>query len=527
MDPPVIITVGIAVLIAVALLVLLTRIWWEVQVGLFPGPNVQATHTPPGHARSESTLAVNPRDEKNLVGASKRFFDLNTYLFDLVPIFSLDGGQTWQDAALPMEPGWDGMTDPTIAFDGDGRAYLIGEPLVYQPTSSDKLRGLGMFAFRSLDGGRTWQRVAQLSADKEDDKQWVVCDTHPHSPHRGNVYVFWGAGGRPVEFARSTDHGLTWTGVGQQPSPSALTQFGAEAPDHAVSPDGTLHVFWYGGDASGGAIEYLRSTDGGNSFVKHEPVAKELTPLAAPVLQETGTPPNTWPHFDHATFRVRSFATSCTGDGGLVAVAWSDIRDGQARIYYQRSLDYGANWDGPEKGQPLLNLGADQRHCFHPQLQATANGVVGCAFYSFGPESDGGYRIRVQATASWDDAKSFPELVTVSDRAWDPALNAPELDTVPGVTFIGEYFGLDTGPNTLGLLWTDTRTGFQELWSDVIETVQIRRRRLPMLIIQIITGVIQDGGGLVLIGGKVIRIPPRSPVTAAIEKLAAEVGNRG
>jgi len=517
---PAIIVVGAAVLFAVALLVLLMRIWWELEVGLFPGPNVQATHTPPGRARSESTVAVNPRNEENLVGASKRFFDLDTYLFDLVPIFSFDGGRTWEDSALPMEPGWDGMTDPTLAFDGGGRAYLIGEPLVHQPSSpNEKLRGLGMFAFRSLDGGRTWERVGRLSSDKEDDKQWVVCDTHRWSPYRGNVYVFWGAGGAPLEFARSTDHGVTWIGVGGQPSPSALTPFGAEAPDHAVSPDGTLHVFW----CEGARINYLRSVDGGNSFAPRRTVAERLTPLGAPALQEIGS----WPHFDHASFRVRTFASSCTGNDGLVAVAWADMREGHSRVYYRRSLDYGATWEGPEEGQLLLNLAADQRHCFHPQLQATANGVVGCAFYSFGPESDGGHRIRLQATASWDDAATFPELVTVTDRPWDPALHAPELDEVPGVTFIGEYFGFDTGNDTLVLLWTDTRTGFQELWSDVVETVRIRRRRLPTLIVQILTGVIQDGGGLVLIGGKLIRIPPRSPVTAVIEKLAAKVGNRG
>lgn len=521
MNPALIILLSVVVLIAVALL--LTRIWFDVRVGLFPGRNVQATATPAGHARSESTLAVNPRNDKNLVGASKRFFDLDTYLFDLVPIFSFDGGRTWGESTLPMEPGWDGMTDPTAAFDADGRVYLIGEPLVHDPASTPKLTGLGMFAFRSLDGGRTWKRVAQLSSDENDDKQWVVCDTHRSSPHFGNVYVFWGAGGQPLEFARSADHGEHWKGVGQEPSPSKLTTGGAEAPDHSVSPDGTLHVFWHDVTLAGGQINYMRSTDGGNTFGPVRKVAAGLTHLGAPALQEV----HGWPHFDHATFRVRTFATSCTGDDGLVAVAWADMREGHSRIYYRRSLDYGATWEGPDSGQPLLNLIPDERHCFHPQLQATGNGVVGCAFYSFGPESGGRRLIRVQMTASWDDAASFPELVTVTDRPWDPAVQAPELDEVPGVTFIGEYFGLDTGRDEFALLWTDTRTGFQELWSDVVETTQIVRRRFPLLVAWILTGVIQDGGGFAIVGGKLIRIPPRSPVTKELEKLAAKVGGHG
>jgi hypothetical protein len=324
--------------------------------------------------------------------------------------------------------------------------------------------------------------------------------------------------------------------VGQDPSPSRLTTQGAEAPDHSVSSDGTLHVFWHERNSGGGQINHLRSTDGGNSFEPVRRVADGLTPLAKPALEEL----HGWPHFDNATFRVRTFATSCSGEGGLVAVAWADIRErrpvviggqivmvGQSRIYYRRSLDYGVTWKGPDSGQPLLNLGLDERHCFHPQLQATGNGNVGCAFYSFGPEGLGKHAIRVQMTVSWDDAATFPELATVTDQPWDPALHAPELDEAPGVTFIGEYFGLDTGADDFALLWTDTRTGYQELWSAVVETTRLVRRRFPLLLVRILFGVAQDGGGVVIVGGKLIRIPPRSPLTGELQKLAEKVGGRG
>lgn len=534
--PVVIILVSVVVLLAIALLVLLSTFWWNVEVGLFPGKNVRATTSPPGKARSEPALAVNPRNNQNMVGASKRFFDLDNYLFDLVPIFSFDGGQTWRESTLPIESGWDGMTDPTIAFDDEGRAFLVGEPLVYDPTATpprEILTGLGMFVFRSVDGGRTWQRLAQLSSDEKDDKQWVVCDTHRSSPHYGNIYGAWGNGKTPVKFSRSTDHGEHWQGVGQQPSGSPLTTEMVEAPDLSVSPDGTLHIFWHDRGVSESSIHYLRSSDGGSSFEPLRKIVTGLTSIGKPWLDEI----HTWPHFIHATFRVRTFATSCAGAGGLVVVAWADMREGHvldpvglghperrlARVYYRRSLNYGATWEGPDSGQPLVALPSDERHCFHPQLQATGTGVVGCAFYSFAPESDGRYSISVQLTASRDDAASFRELATITDRPWDPAVKAPELDEVPGITFIGEYLGLDAGHDTLALLWTDTRTGFQELWSDVVETERISRRRFPELVGKIVTGVIQDGGGLVLVGGKLIRIPPHSPVFGAIEKLAAKV----
>lgn len=193
----------------------------------------------------------------------------------------------------------------------------------------------------------------------------------------------------------------------------------AFAPDLSVSPDGTLHILWHP-DGSG-TIRCVRSIDGGETFGPVQTVVTGVQSLRGHLPETHG-----WPHFDHGRFRVITLATSCAGSGGVIVVAWADMREGRSRIYYRRSVDAGMTWLGPAVGQPLLpNVSYGDLHCFHPQIQATGTGVIGCAFYVFGAEP-GGNLIRVQLAGSWDDAASFSSFITVTERSWDPQVNAPK-----------------------------------------------------------------------------------------------------
>lgn len=486
----------------------------NVQPGLFPTANQQATFSTASQSRSESCIAINPRNPRNMVGASKKFIDPRVYLFQLGVIYTLDGGYSWQEAALPMRHGWDGMTDPTVAFDDFGNCFLVGEPLRFNREkvgTSEDLTGLGMVVYRSTDGGATWQEPIQLTTNTTDDKQWVICDNHRFSPHYGNVYVVWGASS-PLRFARSTDHGQTWIGKGVEPSGSTLVSY-SFAPELAISPDGTLHIFWH--NDSSGDIKYMRSTDGGSSFGPVQTVVTGMESFRGN-LPETGN----WPHFDHGKFRVITLVTSCTV-GKSVLVAWADMREGRSRIYYRRSPDGGVTWEGPAAGQPLLpQVSYGDNHCFHPQIVATETGVVGCGFYMFGQEF-GRHVIRVQLAGSWDKGVTFPTFVTVTDKSWDPLVNAPAVHGNPAVHFIGEYFGLDAGEESFALLWTDTRTGVQELFFDMVETKKVSCPRIPEIVGQVFGGVASDGGGFVIVGGKIIKIPPWSPLREVYEVLGA------
>jgi hypothetical protein len=269
---------------------------FHIQEGLFPTGNKQATRSNTSQSRSESAIAINPRNPDNMVGASKKFIDPAIYLFKLGVIYTFDGGDTWKESELPMQQGWDGMSDPALAFDDFGNVFLIGGPVSFNRdkvgTAKD-LTGLGMALYRSKDGGRTWENPIQLSTDKDDDKQWMVCDNHPSSPFYGNIYGAWGAYA-PLKFARSTDHGNTWKGHGNERFGSTLIDY-SFAPELSVSADGTLHILWHVDGTS--EIYYLRSADGGNSFESRATVVSGMTSLRnnLPAV-------DTWPHFDQENF---------------------------------------------------------------------------------------------------------------------------------------------------------------------------------------------------------------------------------
>lgn len=481
-----------------------------VQQGLFTGLDRQATQSPPAQSRSESVVAINPRNEQNMVGASKKFIDPAKYHFKLGPIYTFDGGGTWHESNLPLLPGWDGMTDPTVAFDDFGHVFLVGEPLRFDPTD---ITGLGMSVYRSSDGGVTWEQPTRLTTDTSDDKQWVLCDNNPTSPHYGNVYVVWAASS-PLRFARSTDHGNSWKGKGTDPPGTTLVSY-AFAPDLSISPDGTLHIFWH--DDGTSTIKHLRSADGGVTFYPLETVVSGVVSLRGNLPITNG-----WPHFDHAKFRVITLVSSCAAPGDTVLVTWADMREGRSRIYYRRSHDNGLTWEGPAAGQPLLpNVSYGDYQCFHPSIVCTtATGVVGCSFYVFGNWFGSSYRIHVQLAASWDLGTSFGQFTTVTDTPWDPLINAPAVHGDPQVHFIGEYFGLDAGADTFALLWTDTRTGVQELFSEVVATRRTRHPHWPEIVAEILGGIAQDGGGWVIIGGKLHKVPPRGPLTRLLAILA-------
>jgi hypothetical protein len=488
---------------------------------LFQGTDVKVTSSAPNQSRSESVVIVNPTNTQNLICASKKFIDPQKYHFTISTSFSTDDGQNWTESQPALESGWDGMTDPDLTFDAQGNAYLIVEPLKF----GADLITIGMYVYISTNGGKTWGKPVQLHLDSADDKQWIDADTNPASPHYGAVYAVWGAN-TPLRFARSFDLGKTWQGIASLPSGSDVSSDSCFAPSLAIGQDGTIHVSWHLPGTS--EIKYTRSTDGGNSF-------SAVTSVVSGVKSLTNFLPSTggFPHFVNGTFRVMTLVTSCVVAGNKLAVAWADFREGVSRIYYRIASNSGSIWLGPADGEALLPAYGhpDQQH-FHPQLSEASSEAIGCAFYEYGPKNKKPL-IDVLVSFSCSDGNGFSNPLTVTDHPWDPAVNAPWSHGNPAITFIGEYFGFISSYNSFAVVWTDTRTGVQELFYDsvTIRTV-LRPVHIPSEVAEILAGVIQDGGGIVFVGGKIIRIPPWDPWIDVLHTLAAmdsvkEIRNAG
>ena len=524
--------------------------------GIFPGPNIRVTAD--SHAHSESALVVDPKNPDRLLGASKRFTDPQHYVFSLAPVFSNDGGSTWPSLpAFPMPPNHDIYTDPSATFHTSGAAWVMGDPGFFQAQHSQLYQSLGctatgdiltthMLAQKSVNDGAQWSAVPIVGVRcTEDDKGWILCDnsrevsivtpSHPGgwpkpkpvSPYHGRLYAIWGAL-TPLRFARSLDGGQTWIGAGNQPAGADLAPF-AYAPDISIGRDGTVHIFSHNPGTS--SIQYWRSKDGGQTFEGNGNFTNGLPQPRDVVTNVTDittksfaggpiTRSGEWPVFEGAKFRVITIvATCCFGDKG-VAIAWADARSGHSKIYYRLSTDGGDTWLGDPSGTPLLpNLGGDS-HLFHPQLATTGSGVLGCAMYSYSKTAIAWSKpgVSVLVAASFDEGVTW-EFNPITNQPWDPAIGAPFSHGDPNVTFIGEYFGFDAGR-----LWTDTRHNNQDLFYCRVDTEKTRDPRdwLPELVATYVSpGVSHDGGGFVIVGGHIIRIPPWDPLRPALDVMVA------
>jgi hypothetical protein len=276
-------------------------------------PGQHATEVEPHMLASGSTLVVAFQTGRIAPGGAT----------DIGWATSSDGGNTWTHGFLPgLTKGegtgpYDAASDPAVAYDAKHNVWMIASlPL------SNTSQTPAVVVSRSTDGGFTWGNP--VSADptaQSSDKNWIVCDTWPSSPHYGNCYLQWDDpfNSDQILMSTSADGGLTWgaatatanlaLGIGGQPlvqpngnvivpiemttvnvisaylssdggaswtAPAAISnvQFHADAggirsgplPSAAVDAAGTVWVVWedcrFRSQCSTNDLVYSTSTDG-------------------------------------------------------------------------------------------------------------------------------------------------------------------------------------------------------------------------------------------------------------------------
>jgi hypothetical protein len=466
--------------------------------------NVQVTHdTSTNNARSESSIAINPNNPDQIVAASKKFANIHTYDFTLATEYSTDGGQTWHASpALALPAGATVMTDPTLAWDDSNNVFLVGLTGYNPPTWNT----IGIVIYKSSDRGATWSAPNPIHNSPNDDKQWAAGDTHPQSPFHGHVYTVWDNNG--IAFARTTDHGTTWTGTSGAAAGVQIAPGNTVYPEITVSDNGTVYVV--STDAQS-LVAMLVSTDGGGSFHSAPNPATGITTLEAalPAVDR-------FPELPGGTFRVISDPT-VAAYGDIILVAWSDYREGAARIYYVRSVDGGSTWSTPS-GQRLdtATVPSDLHHIM-PQMVVDQLGVFGCVYYEFGPKPKKSL-IDVVLSLSADEGVTFGRSV-LTTQPWDPTIDAPWAHGDPRVTFIGDYMGLDASPQGFQPVWTDTRTGIQELFTTTVPA------DLGLCIVEVLNAL--EGGEIELVrrfrDQELAATPLGRRLTALVQRHGAEM----
>jgi hypothetical protein len=212
---------------------------------------------------------------------------------------STDGGVTWNNGSLPgLTKGegtgpYDAASDPAVAFDAKHNVWMIAS-LPLSSTSQTP----AVVVSRSTDGLNWGNPISVDPLAPSSDKNWIVCDSWPTSPHYGNCYTEWDDpfNNDEILMSTSTDGGLTW-GV---PTPTANSAAGIGGQP-LVQPNGTVVV-----PIETGVMAAFLSSNGGASWT-------------APVSSIQF-------HADAGGIRSGPLPSAAVDGGGSIWNVWEDCR---------------------------------------------------------------------------------------------------------------------------------------------------------------------------------------------------------
>jgi hypothetical protein len=316
---------------------------------------------------------------------------------------SRDGGSTWADHLFPERT--DTRTgDPQVGFGPDGTAYAL-------------MLGGGNFAtlfYRSLDGGRSWERIRKVP-ELGDYEQMTVDQTT--NRFRGRVYIVSSEvdqRGLWAGLTISSDGGQTFSELSRLPAPTGKKMIKPLRP--VVLADGTLMVFGLAWDPetstrpSTRTVYTVVSRDGGTRF--SEPAAVLDFPWGEFVTAGTGN---------------RLVGGGMTGAdiaiangprldrGERLCVTWVNPGPKGQRVTARCSDDGGKTW-----GEPIVVAPATAGWQHQVMVAINPRGVVGVAWLDTRDDPEG-ERYHLYFTASSDGAQTFLPARRVTSAASVPS----------------------------------------------------------------------------------------------------------
>jgi len=467
---------------------------------LGPYPTQNVVNTPMlVKDKSESDIRIDPTNAKHLIGQAKWAVNGEGYNHLLGFYESFDGGKTWPvQGHVAGYEGWTDNTDPIGAFDPWGNFYSLVLPYQFyydkfgfkkydngsnqtNPTVPAEAIAMAVHPDATLPGktpAASWiathngqpdyLMTAKNANTNVPDKQWLTIDTNPASPFHGRVHAMWTLFvlNPSVIFeahadARPDGTHTDWTAPQVLPSVSGKRWDTYMLPQ--VTPDGTVWTTTTNNpqqqDFSHAVVDLIWSNDGGATWQGPLPVVEDINV----------------PTFQNTTFRegiVNTFAVGGVKVGGHypLYVAYEDGTTGLSNLYLTASYDGGRSWTAPI----LINDNAGPTEALQPNLDVAPNGTVAVAFYDRrldcpnigGPDEIGSgiaydpgtaaslgtpwgrsnYCINTAIQFYQPDLTPIGNNIRLSQFTWDPQLSAMHPSCIcSSGTFIGDYFGIDSG----------------------------------------------------------------------------------
>lgn len=388
--------------------------------------SVQVSHGGiPGRGHFEPSLAVNPRNPRNLLAVCALGPD--SYV-------SFDGGLSWRRGGALRLPPQSGGSNLSVAFDSTGRGFVCGS--FGTPTGTDVL------LWRTDDGGRSFTRASVVGAAANLDRPWLATD----SQASGLLHVVWSQGTASgltteVRYARSTSAGRTF----EAPRTIARDAAGLGNPIVASGQPGTTYVLYSAGKGAVGRVApdskstltAVCSGDRGQTFRPPVTLGQSTDLVAFPGIRGgTGS-------------ALPAIATD--PNSGLVCAAFIDhtAGAGHAAVLLATSRDAGHTWSRASAVTPL-----DDIIYFQPEVAIDNAGRIGVMAFTMIAGS-----VSAVLTISNPGSLHFSAPFPVSDHPFDPAEMNYQL---------GDYQALATTPGAFHPIWSQTRSHQLQLFTSAV-----------------------------------------------------------
>jgi hypothetical protein len=422
---------------------------------------------------NEITIAVNPRNTKNLVIGDNDYAANNGCGVNA----SFDGGKTWgthsfiphitkfDDNNATTDGTFDFAGDPAVSFGPDGTAYFA----CYGYAIHGTFNNVVLFVSTSTDGGRTWGEPAPVTScdcsgvgkgagtggnGQFPDHEAITVDHWAGSPHYGRIYVaqaqFHGNGGpSPIEVFWSDD-GKTWSKpIEVSHSPLNSNQDGIPT----VGPDGSVYVTFDNehaqpnGSTKSESVYIAKSTDGGQSFGQDYLVVNWINP-------DESTLPN-------SEYRSASYAVPGIDSHNRLTVVWNDGRAGGVNQAYAQRINAADIAGGATAWTTPLQLHPSSQEQFFPWLSVAGNDRVDIVYYDRSADPKNfldyvTYNALTPTSTTGLEVNNFRKAITpaTTSDGLDGSLETGQVTTSCS-PFIGDYIGVASTATDVFLGWTD------------------------------------------------------------------------
>ncbi|MCB1043594.1 MAG: exo-alpha-sialidase [Acidobacteria bacterium] len=386
----------------------------------------------PGSA--ESAISINPMNTNRVVAG------INWGAGGQGMLYSSDGGASWNFSTVLSGS----CCDPAVAWSPDGTvAYTV------------TLSNCGVFSacavhfYRSTNNGQTWIGPVAITSGQTSDKEYIHVDTHPTSPHLGNIYVTW-HDNNVLKFARSTNGGTSF---------DPQIQFaGSQGIGSDITSDSAGNIYHFWPSTSNGSIQVAKSTNGGTSFGTPTQVHDTFASFDYPI-----------PSFDNRRAFVYVAADVDLSGGPFhdrIYAVWNDTNapesgtaaNNHSLIEVAVSDNGGASWTITNPHSLADVLTVDR---FNPWLEVDEQGVVHVIFYD----------------TRNDAQRRKPDIYHAASEDGGSTWTTPFRVTAVSSNYIndsfqwGDYAGLSVVSSRIRPSWTDNRStveGYTALMEQMI-----------------------------------------------------------